>query len=80
MQLNCNCSDNFFYILQFVLVMTFYRMKADKDNPPWAIALGWLMSLSVLLWIPIVAIYRLVHSVGSTFKEVSLSYGKDQFI
>lgn len=59
------------WFFQFVLVMSCIDVtNSENDEPRWATALGWCISMSVLIWVPIVALYRLNHSVGTTWKEV----------
>uniref|UniRef100_A0A671UEG5 Transporter n=1 Tax=Sparus aurata TaxID=8175 RepID=A0A671UEG5_SPAAU len=36
--------------------------------PDWGVALGWSMAVFILLWIPIIAVYKLMRAEGSPWK------------
>ncbi len=36
--------------------------------PDWALALGWCMAVFVLLWIPVVIVYKLLRAEGNPWK------------
>uniref|UniRef100_A0A8C4DCH7 Transporter n=1 Tax=Dicentrarchus labrax TaxID=13489 RepID=A0A8C4DCH7_DICLA len=38
--------------------------------PDWGLALGWCMAVFVLLWIPVVAVYKLMRAEGSVWKSL----------
>ncbi|KAK5872707.1 hypothetical protein PBY51_013382 [Eleginops maclovinus] len=38
--------------------------------PGWGLALGWCMTVFVLLWVPIVAVYKLMRAEGSLWKRL----------
>lgn len=43
----------------------------ELTEPPGVTVVGWILSLSVLGWVPIIAAYRLKHADGNTIMEVS---------
>ncbi|XP_051271944.1 sodium- and chloride-dependent neutral and basic amino acid transporter B(0+)-like isoform X1 [Dicentrarchus labrax] len=40
--------------------------------PVWGLALGWCMVAFILLWIPVVAVYKLMRAEGSVWKRLKL--------
>uniref|UniRef100_A0A671UEZ7 Transporter n=1 Tax=Sparus aurata TaxID=8175 RepID=A0A671UEZ7_SPAAU len=38
--------------------------------PDWGVALGWSMAVFILLWIPIIAVYKLMRAEGSPWKRL----------
>lgn len=40
------------------------------EYPDWAIALGWCMIIFCIMWIPIIAIVKVVQAEGSTLYQV----------
>jgi len=52
--------------------MSFLGLDNSGDRPVWANAFGWILTFAVLIWIPIVAAYRLKNAVGSTILEVHI--------
>ena len=40
--------------------------------PGWAHALGWLLIISVLMWIPLYWVFAFFKAKGDTFKEVGV--------
>ena len=59
---------------QFVFVfnlVTYSPLKfGDYEYPGWGQAIGWLMTVSSLIFIPAVMIYKLLKTTG-TIKEVN---------
>ncbi|KAG8007934.1 Sodium-and chloride-dependent neutral and basic amino acid transporter B(0+) [Nibea albiflora] len=48
--------------------------------PTWGLALGWCMIASILIWIPAVAVYKLIRAEGSLWKRlVSLCSPTDEW-
>lgn len=41
--------------------------------PVWGLALGWFMVAFILIWIPVVAVYKLMRAEGSPWKVHMLS-------
>ena len=71
----CGCHGYSCYA-QFVLLFQWARYEAPRyasvtPYPPWAVALGWLMSLSSVLWIPIVALQQVCTEPDGNLREVS---------
>uniref|UniRef100_T1J2K8 Transporter n=1 Tax=Strigamia maritima TaxID=126957 RepID=T1J2K8_STRMM len=60
-----------FIFFIFVTAMVFYEDLTIENYiyPPWAIAVGWVMTMSSLMWIPIYIIYYVIATPGS-FKQV----------
>uniref|UniRef100_A0AAQ6AQB3 Transporter n=1 Tax=Amphiprion ocellaris TaxID=80972 RepID=A0AAQ6AQB3_AMPOC len=42
----------------------------EVPYPPWGLALGWLMIAFILLWIPAVAVYKLIKAKGNPWKRL----------
>lgn len=43
--------------------------------PDWGVALGWCISAFVIIWIPVVAVYKLLRAEGSPWKVcMTLNY------
>uniref|UniRef100_A0A671UHP2 Transporter n=1 Tax=Sparus aurata TaxID=8175 RepID=A0A671UHP2_SPAAU len=40
--------------------------------PDWGVALGWCISAFVIIWIPVVAVYKLLRAEGSPWKRLKL--------
>lgn len=40
--------------------------------PDWGVALGWSMAVFILLWIPVIALYKLMRAEGSPWKVCML--------
>ena len=56
----------------FIFSLVTYKPLTYNDTyhyPKWAQALGWIMALSSIICIPLVAIIRLIQAEG-TFQEV----------
>ena len=67
MQLQCFCSFQFIFCFY---VFSWKPVKyGDVEYPTWAHILGFIMSMSSMLWIPGYAIYYLATETGS-FQEV----------
>ena len=60
--------------LQFVMVFSWIDYQRVDKLPKWADALGWLMTLSVILAIIVTAIVRICMARGS-FSEVKYCFG-----
>ena len=61
-------------LFQFILLFAWIdyspaRYGDDYQFPPWADFLGWMMTISSAIWIPVTAIYKLCKEEGS-FREV----------
>lgn len=59
-------------ILQVILVWSMYTFTAPTygsvEYPQWAIALGWCMTAFCLMWIPIVAVWKIMKANGSLWQ------------
>ena len=56
--------------------MTYSPLKYDKyEYPDWGMAIGWLLTVSSLIFIPGVMIYKLISMTG-TIREVNIYYPK----
>ncbi|XP_035694152.1 sodium- and chloride-dependent glycine transporter 2-like isoform X1 [Branchiostoma floridae] len=61
-------------LLIFIFIFSLVEYKPPTLNetyiyPGWSQAIAWLMVLSGTIWIPVIAIYRVVTSPGDTFME-----------
>lgn len=71
------CSYNKLVCLhvKFLLVFNWIEYQpsqyGDYVYPMWADVIGWLMSFSVVVWIPVYAIYRLCKEHDGTVLNVS---------
>jgi hypothetical protein len=75
----CGESNKFIYIfkchdsVQFIFIMTLWNHEPlTRDSyvfPEWSIAVGWILTTSSLMWIPIYMVYKLIITPGS-FMEV----------
>ena len=45
--------------------LTYDRKSVSYEFPDWSIAIGWLMAIVSIIWIPIVAVYELWKAEGS---------------
>ncbi|XP_041639220.1 sodium- and chloride-dependent neutral and basic amino acid transporter B(0+) [Cheilinus undulatus] len=61
-------------IIVVILVWSVITLKpptyGDVLYPAWGLALGWCMAVFVLLWIPIIAVYKLVKAEGGPWKRL----------
>ena len=57
-----------FFLLQFILLFNAYQYAPVTYNdyiyPGWAEALGWLMTLASLIWIPVFACVTWIQHIG----------------
>ena len=51
----------------------------NGDYPVWARAIGWMMILSSLIWIPVIWIFEFIRSPGSIV-EVSFQHTEGDYI
>jgi len=51
--------------------LTYDRKSVSYHYPQWAICVGWMMAAASIIWIPLVAIYRLCQAKGS-LKQVNV--------
>ncbi|KAM9758443.1 sodium- and chloride-dependent neutral and basic amino acid transporter B(0+) [Menidia menidia] len=52
-------------------VVTFVSPTYGKQAyPSWGLALGWCMVAFILIWIPAVAVYKLIRAKGNTWKRL----------
>ncbi|XP_048461127.1 sodium- and chloride-dependent neutral and basic amino acid transporter B(0+)-like [Rhincodon typus] len=66
-----------FFITPCLLVVIFFWSLATfvpptygpVEYPGWATALGWCMTVFSIMWIPIVAIFKIVQAEGSTLQQ-----------
>ena len=62
-------------LFQMILAMSIVTWKpaslGDYEYPTAANALGWVLAMSSMLPIPIVAVYTFIVAEGDTLKEVS---------
>uniref|UniRef100_A0A8C2Z2N5 Transporter n=1 Tax=Cyclopterus lumpus TaxID=8103 RepID=A0A8C2Z2N5_CYCLU len=60
-------------IISFILIFTVIQYKPITYNdyvyPSWSLAIGFAMSMSSVLCIPIYALYKISRSPGATFRE-----------
>ncbi|XP_068458303.1 sodium- and chloride-dependent glycine transporter 1 isoform X1 [Clinocottus analis] len=60
-------------IISFILIFTVIQYKPITYNdyvyPSWSLAIGFAMSMSSVLCIPLYALYKISKSPGATFKE-----------
>ncbi len=64
-------------LFQFIIIFSWAdyhpaRYGDDYKYPMWADIIGWLMSVFTIMWIPIVAIYKLCREEG-TLTEVRIN-------
>ncbi|XP_077994452.1 sodium- and chloride-dependent taurine transporter-like [Glandiceps talaboti] len=64
------CAGVFIYSLVIYTPLTFDRSWGTYEYPEWAIALGWLMALSSITCIPIVAVVKLVLAKGGPLERL----------
>lgn len=59
-------------VLTFVLVFNWANWSDPEHNgpfPPWARAIGWLITLATLIWIPLVWLYEFLRTPGSVYQR-----------
>ncbi|XP_071479957.1 sodium- and chloride-dependent neutral and basic amino acid transporter B(0+)-like [Diadema antillarum] len=62
-------------LMLFVLMFNFLNWEEPSYNgpfPTWAVAVGWLITLCSLIWIPVVIIYEFVMTPGSLWERWDL--------
>ncbi|CAJ1051706.1 putative sodium- and chloride-dependent neutral and basic amino acid transporter B(0+) [Xyrichtys novacula] len=57
-------------ILVWSLITFELPTYGDIQFPVWGLALGWLMALFILLWIPGIAVYKLIRADGGPWKRL----------
>ncbi|XP_069068646.1 sodium- and chloride-dependent neutral and basic amino acid transporter B(0+)-like isoform X2 [Pleurodeles waltl] len=61
-------------LLAVILVWSLVTFSTPKygtyEYPPWAVALGWLMIVFCIMWIPIIAAIKIVKSEGSLWQRI----------
>lgn len=61
---------------QVILVWSLWTFTPPSygtvQYPDWALALGWCIVALILVWIPVVAVYRLVGAEGTPWKVWAL--------
>ncbi|XP_053530161.1 sodium- and chloride-dependent neutral and basic amino acid transporter B(0+) isoform X2 [Ictalurus punctatus] len=64
-------------VLFVILVWSLYTFTAPTygsvEYPQWGIALGWCMTAFCLMWIPIVAVWKIMKSSGSFWQRLKLT-------
>uniref|UniRef100_A0A8D3EBU9 Transporter n=1 Tax=Scophthalmus maximus TaxID=52904 RepID=A0A8D3EBU9_SCOMX len=64
-------------IIVVILVWSLMTFKppfyGGVQFPVWGLALGWCMVVFILLWIPVVAVYKLMKAQGSPWKRLKTS-------
>ena len=64
--------------------LTFKTPTIDYTYPTWGVSVGWMMMLSSIVWIPIVAMYkywRVAHKEKSLpFQKVTCNACTDEII
>ncbi|XP_060714050.1 sodium- and chloride-dependent neutral and basic amino acid transporter B(0+) [Tachysurus vachellii] len=64
-------------VLLVILVWSLYTFTAPMygsvEYPQWGIALGWCMTAFCLMWIPIVALWRITKASGSLWQRIKLA-------
>ncbi|XP_053530089.1 sodium- and chloride-dependent neutral and basic amino acid transporter B(0+)-like isoform X1 [Ictalurus punctatus] len=64
-------------VLLVILVWSLYTFTAPTygsvEYPQWGIALGWCMTAFCLMWIPIVAVWKIMKSSGSFWQRLKLT-------
>ena len=77
----------FFLLFQFILLFAWIDYSparyGDYSFPWWADGMGWLMTISSAIWIPITAIYKIYNEEGSLWEVsqiVSLSSRVDKML
>ena len=76
---NINLHWLFFCFFQFVLLFNWISWEnptaGDYEFPAWAHGFGWMMIMTSLIWIPLVAVYEIIKADG-TLMEVSRPFVK----
>nr|XP_029134833.1 sodium- and chloride-dependent neutral and basic amino acid transporter B(0+)-like isoform X2 [Labrus bergylta] len=61
-------------IIVVILIWSLITFKPPKyagvQFPAWGLALGWCIAIFILLWIPVVAVYKLVKAEGGPWKRL----------
>ncbi|XP_072017753.1 sodium- and chloride-dependent neutral and basic amino acid transporter B(0+)-like [Amphiura filiformis] len=55
-------------LLTFVIIFNWANWSEPSYNgeyPPWAQAIGWMLTISVIIWIPVVMVFEFLRSSGS---------------
>lgn len=64
--------------LQLILVWSLVNFKprpyAHVPYPGWGLSLGWCITAFVVLWIPVVAVYKLFKADGNLWKVCNVMY------
>ncbi|MCI4390093.1 hypothetical protein PGIGA_G00118550 [Pangasianodon gigas] len=64
-------------VLLVILVWSVYTFTAPTygsvEYPQWGIALGWCMTAFCLMWIPIVAVWKITKASGSLWQRLKLT-------
>ncbi|XP_060602811.1 sodium- and chloride-dependent taurine transporter-like isoform X2 [Ruditapes philippinarum] len=50
--------------------LTYDRKSVEYHYPQWAIGIGWVMAVASIIWIPIVAAYRIYEEEGSLVERI----------
>ncbi|XP_042354401.1 sodium- and chloride-dependent neutral and basic amino acid transporter B(0+) [Plectropomus leopardus] len=61
-------------IIVVILIWSLMTLKpthyGEVQYPVWGLALGWCMAVFVLLWIPVIAVNKLIRAKGSPWKRL----------
>ncbi|XP_029287939.1 sodium- and chloride-dependent neutral and basic amino acid transporter B(0+) [Cottoperca gobio] len=61
-------------VIVVILIWSLMKFKppsyGEAQFPVWGLALGWCMIVFILLWVPVIAMYKLMRAEGSPWKRL----------
>ena len=65
-----------FPLFQVILIVSWAKYepltKGDYEYPGWANAIGWIIAMTAILAVPVVAVYQIVMKVFVEYKDLAM--------